>query len=425
MFKGNTPLMEGQEPEIAEQPAEIYDMDKGAYVPNPALKKETQDPDPDADPEPDPDPNADPEPEPDADPKPDADADPDPNADPEPDPDPNADPDKDKNQEDVLDPDAYFAEVFGEKYGVKTQAETETLIENALELQDEFEVLKKENETLKAESGKPKLTEKEQKAVDFIKQFDINRPGEALDTYAKLIGMDVDQTDEMLVLEERFVHEHPEYTRQEAQRMFAKQHSRKYNIRKEDFDSEESYNSELEDLKIEKKGEVARARIFLKDKQSTYKPKAAEEKPLVSETVTKSIEKTTPEYTAFVDKTNELTFEQGGDKYIFKLDAEKKGKVAEAVKAWVKNPANYSQDGKLLGIKTPGDMLKIVTGGMYMDQIINAVADQVKNSVNIKRVEEVGKKQPQKRQAPGSGDTNKPNDLYSQAQNLIKKRKAA
>lgn len=417
--------MEGPETETAEQPTEIYSMDEGKFVPNPLLKQETAKEETETETAETQETETETSTEEAAPAKEQTETETATEENQEVGEKEETETKTEEAKDEVLDPDAYFAEVFGEKYGVKTQAETETLITNALELQDEYEVLKKENEALKAESAKPKLSEKEQKAVDFIKQFDINRPGEALDTYAKLIGMDVDNTDDMLVLEERFIHEHPEYTRAEAQRMFAKQHTRKYNISKDDFDSEEAYNSEIEDLKIEKKGEVTRARAFLKEKQSTYKPKTVEEKPLVSEAVTKSIEKTAPEFTAFVDKTNELAFERGGDKYIFKLDADKKGKVKEAVSAWVKNPANYSKDGKLLGIKTPDDMMRIVTGGMFMDQIISAVADQVKNSVNIKRVEEVGKKQPPKRQTPGSGDVNKSNDLYTQAQNLIKKKKAA
>lgn len=427
MGKGITPLMEGQETQTAEQPAEIYDMDKGEFVPNPALKTETQTPEDPTDPA-DPEDPADP-----ADPTDPAETDDDDPADPSDpvDPENPADPadptDPEDPQEEVLDPDAYFEEVFGKKYGVKTQADADTLIENALALQDEHEALKTELSELKTNGGKPKFSsDKEEKAFNFIKQFDINRQGEALDTYAKLISMDVDQSDEMMVLEERYIHEHPEWSRTESQRMFQKEHNRKYNLKKDDFDSEEAYNSELEDLAIMKKGEVSRARTFLKEKQATYKPKPVEERPLVSEAVTKSIEKTTPEYTEFADKTNEIIFEQGGDKYTFKLDADRKAKVVEAVNAWVKNPANYSQDGKLLAVKDPKQMLTIVAGGLFMNDIIDAVADQVKNSVNIKRVEEVGKVQPKKRKAIGSGEVNKPDDdLYAQAARLLKKKAAA
>lgn len=415
--------MEGQEQETIEQPAEIYDMDSGKYVENPALKKEPENPENPEDPETPEDDPEDPEnPENPENPEEDPET---PEDDPEDDDPEN--PEDPETPEDVLDPDAFIAEVYGEKYGVKTQAELETLVESAADLQEEYEALKKENETIKAEAGKPKFTsDKEEKAFEFIKKFDINRQGEALDTYAKLISMDVDSSDAMMVLEERYVHEHPEWTRAEAQRMFQKDYNKRFTLKKDDFDSESEYNQEVADIEIMKKGEVARARTYLKDQQSKYKPQTTEAKPLVSEAVTKSIEKIAPEYTAHAEKTNEITFEQDGEKYIFKLDADKKAKVSAAVKEWVKNPSSYSKDGKLMGVKNPDDMMNMVIGSMFMKDIISAITDQVKNSVNIKRVDEVSKSKPKKRQAPGSGDTrNQSDDLYSQASLLIKKKAAA
>lgn len=402
--------MEGQETQTQDQPAEIYDMDKGEYVPNPLLKQEetteeNQETETEEEEETTETESSSEEQETTEE-----------NKETE---------ESEENPEDVLDPDAFIAEVYGEKYGVKTQAELETLVESAAELQEEHEALKAKLAT--AETAKPKFdSDKEEKAWEFIKKFDINRQGEALDTYAKLISMDVDTSDAMMVLEERYIHEHPEWTRTEAQRMFQKDYNKRFTLKKEDFDSEADYNSEVADMEIMKKGEVARSRSYLKDQQSKYKPQATENKPLVSEVVTKSIEKTAPEYTAHAEKTNEITFEQDGDKYVFKLDADKKAKVNAAVKEWVKNPTSYSKDGKLLGVKTPDEMMNMVIGSMFMKDIISAITDQVKNSVNIKRVDEVGKNKPAKRKAPGSGDAKTTgDDLYSQASLIIKKKAAA
>lgn len=412
--------MEGQEQETIEQPAEIYDMDSGKYVENPALKKEetteeTQETETEEEEETT-------ETESSTEEQETTEEEEEETQETE-----ETEEEETEDPEDVLDPDAFIAEVYGEKYGVKTQAELETLVESAADLQEEYEALKKENETIKAEAGKPKFTsDKEEKAFEFIKKFDINRQGEALDTFAKLISMDVDNSDAMMVLEERYVHEHPEWTRAEAQRMFQKDYNKRFTLKKDDFDSESEYNQEVADIEIMKKGEVARARTYLKDQQSKYKPQTTEAKPLVSEAVTKSIEKIAPEYTAHAEKTNEISFEHDGEKYIFKLDAEKKAKVNAAVKEWVKNPSSYSKDGKLMGVKNPDEMMGMVVGSMFMKDIIGAITDQVKNSVNIKRVDEVGKNKPKKRQAPGSGDTrNQSDDLYSQASLLIKKKAAA
>jgi hypothetical protein len=406
-----------------EEPQQIFDMDTDSMIANPAFKKptENQDSDKDKDPDPDPDPApGDKEPEPDAlgekDPDPDKDLDP--NADQDPNP---------KKEDESITADAYVANVYGEKYGIKTESDLTTVLDNALDLQDENDTLKAELVTAKADAGKPKFSsDKQQKAFEFLQQFDVDKQGEALDTFAKLITMDVEKSDDMMILEERFIHEHPEYTRPEAQRMFTKQHGRKYNLKKEDFDSEDAYNQEVADLAIEKKGEVARAKTFLKDKQLTYKPKATEDKkPSVPEAVTKSIEKNTTDYAAHAEKTNELVFERNGEKYTFKFSAEQKEKIAKSVAVWVKNPANYDGNGQLLGIKTPSEMTKAVVGGMFMDDVISAITDQVKNSATIKRVDEINGKKPEKRTGPGSGEIPVKDDLDAQAVRIIKNNRKA
>lgn len=422
--------MDGQDI-TTQEPAEIYDMDKGAYVPNPNFKQDEPEPSDDDDPVDD-TPDSDDEPaddEPDTDGEPDTDDEPEDEPSDDDEPGPDDEPTDDEPEEDILDPDDYIKNTYGEKYGLNNQKELEDLIDGSLSVQDKYEALQKEYEALKETSGKPKFSsDKQQKAFEFLSQFDVDRQGEALDTFAKLIAMDVEKADEMLVLEERFIHEHPEWSRHEAQRMFKKEFTRKYTLNKDDFDSEEEYKSELEDMAIMKKGEVQRARNFLKEKQTTYKPKPEEEKPkdVVPEAITKSIEQNATVYGDFVSKSNEVVFEHGEDKYTFKLDADKKSEVAKAVEAWVKNPRNYGKDGKLLGVSDPKRMMNVVAVSLYMDDILDAITDQVKNNLSIKRVDEIAKHKPKKRQSPGSGELKKGGDeLIESARMLMKKRQAA
>jgi hypothetical protein len=323
-------------------------------------------------------------------------------------------------------PDAYVESAYGEKWGVKTEAELEKLVENSINLVSDYDKLKKDHDALKADSGKPKFeSEAEERAFNLIKKFDPKMQGEALITYAKLIGMDdIDNLDGRLALEEKYIHEHPELTRDEAQRKFSREYTKKYSPKKEDFDTDEEYDEEMEMLKLDMKSDVAKARTFLKEKQKEFKPKAVEDKSKVSEVVTKSIEKNATELTSFIDKTNELVFEHDGDKYTFKLDADKKKRILETVNAWVNNPSSYDKDGVLIGVKGKDEMLNIAAGGMFMKDIISAITGQVKNSANIKRVDEINKKKPKARKAPGGGDI-MGDDLDAQAMRLIKKNKAA
>lgn len=337
----------------------------------------------------------------------------------------------DEEEEDAateLSPDAFIESVYSEKYGIKTQAELETVIENALDLSEEFETLQKEHEALKAEAGKPKFTsEKQQKAFEFLSQYELDHQGEALDTFAKLLSMDIEKTDGKLLMEEAFVHQHPELTRAEAQRKFNKEHDRKYNLKREAFDGDDAaYAEEVEDRKIDMKSDVAKAKEFLKDKKTKYSPKAKEEAPSTPEVVTTSIKKNAEEYVAYAGKQNELVFEHDGEKYSFKLDDAKKKSISNAMEQWVKNPASYDEKGQLRGIKKADEMFNMVVGSLYLKDYLNAIIGQVKNTVNTKRVDEVAKKKVEKRIAPGGGDARKGgDDLDNQAMKLIKSKKAA
>ena len=278
------PHMEETEQEIAERPAQIFDFGTGQMVDNPALKQEKKEGETSEEGEESEESSTENQEESSGEESTEGEE----GTEEEKDESDDNGEEKEENEEDVLDEDTYVSTVYGEKFGIKSKEELETLVTNAAELQDEYETLKKENETLKAEGGKPKFdSDKEEKAFEFIKKFDINRQGEALDTYAKLISMDVDTSDPMMVLEEKFIHEHPEWSRAEAQRMFSKDYNRRFTLDKNRFEgTEEEYKIELADLEIAKKGEVARARNYLKDQQTKYKPQAAEVKPAVSEVFT-------------------------------------------------------------------------------------------------------------------------------------------
>lgn len=330
-----------------------------------------------------------------------------------------------KKDADVVTPDDYVNESYGAKHGIKTKVDLDKFVTESAGVRDELNTVKAENATLKADSGKPKFdSEIEEKAFGYLKKFDFNNFGDGLERYGKLIGMDLDKADGRALMEEAFVQKNPALSREDAIKKFNRDYKRKYEPTKEGFGSDELYNEELEMLKIDLKTETHDAKKYLEDQQKNFKPKAQEDKtPQVPEKVTKSIEKNAPEYASHVDKTNEIVFERDGQKYKFELDANRKKSVLGAVNAWVKNPASYDKDGVLKGVKTPEEMVRMIVGGSYLTEIINAVHDQVKNVISTKRVDEIAKKKTIKRKAPGSGDTGVKDDLDAQAVRIIKKKK--
>lgn len=411
-------IVETDQPtESGTQPEKIYDLSKGEFVDNPALKKEDKPEEKEEDEEEESEVKETEEEDNDEEEKPESEEE-------EPE---EEEKETEEKPDEAIEPDAYIAQVYGEKYNIKTEADLTKMIDNALDVMDELQQVKAERDALKSESGKPKFTsEKQQKAFEFLSQFDIDRQGEALDTYAKLLGMDIDNTDPRLLLEEQFVHQHPEWTRQEAQRMFQKEYTKKYTLKRESFDgTDEEFKSEVEDMKIMEKGDVARAKAYLKEQKQKYKPSEKSE-PKSNEAVSEAVKKNAKEYSAYIEKANEISFEDGDDKYVYKLDAEEKKQVSETMLAWVNNPSSYNEKGELIGASTPEEMYHTVVGGLFLKKIINAVKTQVNNKVSTKRVEEIAEKQPKKRQSPSSGEAKTDKDnLDEQAIQLIKKRKAA
>ncbi len=329
--------------------------------------------------------------------------------------------------DDVMDPDDYVAHAYGEKFKVKTEAELTSLIENAIDTIGELETLKKENATLKAEAGKPKFkSDKEQKAFEFLSQFDIDRQGEALDTFAKILGMDVEKTDGKLLQEEAFIHRNRnKWTRAEAQKMFAREYS-KYTLKREAFDgSDEEYQDQLDYLKTLEKGEAADAKAYLLEQKSKYKP-TEKEAPKANEAVESAIKKNAVDYEAHVKTVKDLSFGEGDDKFTFELDADQAEKLSGAIGEWVRNPANYTEKGELKGIKTPQQMIDAVSGALFMRDIIKSLSSRIRNQTNIKRADEFAKEKPQKRKSPAGSEAkvNK-DDLDAQALDIIRKRKAA
>jgi hypothetical protein len=329
---------------------------------------------------------------------------------------------KPKEEEfDTIEPDAYIAQMYGEEYGIKTEADLKKVIDNALSVMDEVDGLKKERDTLKADSSKPKFpSAAHESAYNFVSQFDPSMQGEGLQTFAKLITMDIDNGDPMMVLEEAFVHRHPEWTRIEAQRMFKKDYAKKYTLDRSKFDgTDEEFAEEQKDMETMKKGEIVQSKNYLKDLRTKHKPAEAE-KPKTNEAVTEAIKKNTKDYSY---STDEVVFEEGGEKFIFKLDADKKKRVSDAMAVWVKNPQSYNEKGELIGAGTPEEMHNTIVGGMFLKDIVKALTSQVKNKVNTQRVDEVARIKPKKRLAPASGEGKaNTDDLGAQARMLIKNR---
>lgn len=409
-------------------PEKIYDMDTDKMVDNPAYKKpeypteeheeEEQQPDPKKKPEAKAEKEKEEEESEEEQEESEAEEEQEEEEEEEEEPDPKKKPAK---KEEEYTPDAYVEATFGEKFGIKTEADLIKIIENGVDANTEVKSLKEKI----ASAGEPKFTDpQKQAAFELVSKFNPKMQGEALQTFAKLITMNVDDADPMMVLQEKFVHENPHYTRADAERMFKRHHDKMYNLKREDFDTDEAFEEEKADLETMKRGDIAKGRTFLKDLQQKHKPAEAEG-PKINEAVTKAVEKNAREYSASVEKLNEFSYNQDGFDFKYKLDAEKKKAVLDGITSWVKNPSSYDEKGTLIGAGSPEEMINTFIGGMFMTDILKSVVSQIKNQADGKRIEDLGGKKPIKRKAPASGSGTESDDLDAQARVLIRKKQAA
>jgi hypothetical protein len=333
---------------------------------------------------------------------------------------------EEKDDKNVVSIDDYIAQTYGEKYQVKTEADLTKLIDNALDVMDELEKTKTERDALKADSGKIKFDDAAQEsAFNFVKKYDPSLQGEALQTFAKLAGMDIDKADPVMLLEEKFVHDHPEWTRAESLRMFKKEASKKYDqVAREKFDgTDEEYEEDKLDREIVKKGDVAKAKTYLTDLKSKHKP-AEKPQPKQNELVTKAIEQNVPKFTSFVESKKDVVFGKGEHKFNFVLDADKKKAIASAMKEWANSPTSYNDKGQLEGVDNEEQMLKVVVATLYPDELVQFAFDLANSKTKIARAEEIEGQKVKKRKPLGSGEV-VGGDLDSEALKLIKQRKKA
>lgn len=329
---------------------------------------------------------------------------------------------QEEDEPESVSPDDFIKATFEEKFDVKSQEELESLIENAADLMEEHESLKTEVEGLRKQELKF-ANDEEKNAYNFIKKFGVPRQGEAFQTYADLIAMDVENIDPKLALEKQYILQNPELTREEAQKRFNRDYKRKYIVNKEEWTgSDADFDDEVEMRKIDLKSDYAKSKKFLKKEQDKYKPTDKDNKPVVPEPVQKSIEKNAGSYQEFLDDQQEIVFEENGEKFNFKLDKDMKKAISQAMMSWVKNPASYDEKGKIVGVEKPEQMFRQITAALYSEDMIKAVISQVKNSVSIKRVEEIAQRKPDARKSVGDGAVKKGNDLYDSARELIKKK---
>jgi len=280
-----------------------------------------------------------------------------------------------------------------EKYGIESQEDLDEVLGSNKKLADELE----------KERGKKVFTsEKEEKLHKFLLGWDLDKIGEGMETAAVLTRIDIPNIDGKRALEEQFILDNTELTRDEAKQLFAREFRKKYDIKKAEFDTDEEYEEEKKLTEIQQKKDVSKARKFLEEKQKELKAKPEEKKPEKKEDIpVESIKSYENQIKSFFKKDNkewdrfQYKDETGTELYAIVLDADKRKQVQDAMSAYVQRPDVYDKNGKIDNFDAEELALKFtqLLFGKWMDQEHHK---QIKILAQTVKAEQLAGKKPDK-----------------------------
>lgn len=332
------------------------------------------------------------------------------------DPEKKDDPEKqdDEPEEKVVEGDDFIKSILGEEFEINSQEELLNTLQAAEELAEE-------NETLKAqlkEKGdeKPKFeSEEQEKLFNFIIDigYDSSRYAEGVQSYATVMTIDPKAADARIVMEEKFILDKPELTRDEAKHKFNKYYEKNFGtLNRDNFDTEAEFEEAQKDRKIDLKEAEAKARKVIAEKQKEFKakPNTKEEKkePEINEVVTKGIERTADEFNEYFDDFKQLVFSPEEDEesdFSFDFNKEQLQAIRTLCLQQVKTPSLYNQKGQLAKDSDPELWAKRAAYLLYGDEITAQLYEHAKTVTAAKRVEELGEKKPNR--VSKTGDASK------------------
>lgn len=318
-------------------------------------------------------------------------------------------PPKPEDAEIKFEPGSYIKEKFGEKFGLETEEDLQTVLDNQ-------DALARALEQAKVELAKPRepeyRTDQEKKIAEFLKPFDPSKFGEGLNTVANLMAIDPASVSGRVAMEEAYIISHPELTRDEAREIFAVDVWSKFQVNKDSFESDEEYEKTKRIADIKLKSEEAQARKTLSDTKEKLKAaepiKKEEEKPL--EAPTESVKEYTEQVDKFFNPSKDKVFDRlnylsdDGKEVLASVVFDKK--QIDELKAFmgshIKNPGAYDKNGKIPNF-VPQEFAKTAARILYGDWMEEQLWKQVKVVASKMKAEQIAGTSPEKKSG-GGGD---------------------
>lgn len=332
---------------------------------------------------------------------------------------------------DGVDADDFIKNEYSEKYDINSKEDLDGVLETMEAVMKDNEELKAQIEDLKKGSDNPKFkSESQEKLWNYVKDIDPERIGDRIQSFGRLVGMDLDKEDPKLLLEEQFIQENEELTRDEAIKKFNREFNRKYgSVNRDDFETEEEYKEELEMRKLDLKADANKAKKWLATKQKEFKTesKAEESKATVNEDVKRGIEENVGDLDDFMKDFKELVFSPTDDKeddFSVKLSKEQISTIRATLKEWVSNPASYDAKGKLVGGWNSEQKVIQTAFLLFGPEIIQKNYEHALRLKDIMKAEDIGKRKPDRKSKVTGSNPSGALTEEQQQERIIQKKKA-
>lgn len=313
----------------------------------------------------------------------------------------------------AFEPGTYLKEKFGEKFGIESEQELQEILDSQDALVEKFTELQTKYKEL--ENNPTYRTDQEKKIAEFLKPYDPTKFGEGLNSIAAIIGMDPAAVSGRTAMEEAYIINHPDLTRDEAKELFTEEYDVRFKLNKDDFDTDEAYNQRKRINDIKLKNEEANARKILVEKKELLKAKPEEKQTATQEN--KPIEvpaEVTQKYTQEIEKFFNPEKNKTFDRFQFKSDDGKetlyemildKKQLAELkgfMSDYYKNPNNYSKDGKTANF-APQELVGTASRLLHGDWREQQLWKQVKVLAQKMKAEQIAGTSTEKKSS-GGGD---------------------
>jgi len=320
-------------------------------------------------------------------------------------------PEEEEEVEEVEAKEPDFNSYLKEKYSIDDEDQLQKILDSNQKFEAQIEELKK------ASKDPVYKSDKQKKLIEWLDQsgYDLDKIGDGLESAATLMNLNVEKLEDRKALEEAFIIDNTDITREEAKKLFARDY-KKYNLNEEDFADEAEFKEAQELADIQRKKDVAKAKKVLLANQEKLKATEPEKK---KEEAPKEVTAPKEAVEFYSKQINDIFTQPDGkkfDRFIFEDDNDPNIKITVKIPEdklkflkemsidYLKNTTLYDQNKKIPNFD-PQKHIKQVFDALYGDWKDEQMFKQITTLAKSLRAEQLAGFKPTKEsKSGGKGD---------------------